>query len=291
MTTTLADKTVLLTGATSGIGLEASVAMARMGARVVMVGRDAAKTARKVDEVRRRSGAASVDSLLCDFSSQAQVRRLAAAFRAWHDKLHVLVNNAGTVFVKRTLTEDGVEATFAVNHLGPFLLTNLLLDLLVASAPARVIVVASVSHSGGTLDFNDLGFERRYQIMAAYGRSKLANVLFTRELAKRMDGTGVTVNCLHPGTVATNIWNRAPIWTRPIFAVAKRVAMISPTAGAQTIVYLATSPEVAGKTGLYFEQNRPKLPSRLAQDDAVALRLWEESARLVGLPSPPVSEG
>jgi NAD(P)-dependent dehydrogenase (short-subunit alcohol dehydrogenase family) len=254
-----------------------------MGAHLIMVGRDASKTAQKVEEVRRRSGSMAVDSLLCDFSSQAQVRRLAEEFRARHDRLHVLVNNAGTVFTKRALTADGVESTFAVNYLGPFLLTNLLLDVLKASAPARVIIVSSSGHYGGTMDFNDLWFEHGYQIMRAYGRSKLAAILFTRELAKRLHGTGVTVNALHPGAVATSIWDHAPVVTRPIFSLAKRLFMISPAAGAQTIVYLATSPEVEGQTGLYFEKNRPKLPSRLAQDDPLAQRLWDESARLVKL--------
>ncbi len=279
----LRGKTVLVSGATSGIGLEASVTFARLGARLVMVGRDEGKTSRTVAEVRRRSGSGAVDWLLCDFSSQAQVRRLGEGFRARYDRLHVLVNNAGTVFTKRTLTEDGIESTFAVNYLGPFLLTNLLLEVLRASAPARVIMVSSTGHYGGTLDFNDLGFEHGYQIMRAYGRSKLALVLFTRELAKRLEGTGVTVNALHPGAVATSIWNRAPSYTRPIFALAKRLLMISPAAGAETIVYLATSPEVEGKTGLYFDKNRPTVPSRLAQDDTLAQRLWDESARLVEL--------
>jgi retinol dehydrogenase 14 len=281
----LADKTVLVTGATSGIGWEASVSFAQMGARLIMVGRDASKTAQKVEAVRQRSGSRTVDSLLCDFSSQAQVRRLAQEFRGRYDKLHVLVNNAGTVFSKRTVTADGIESTFAVNYLGPFLLTNLLLDVLKASAPARVITVSSSGHYSGTMDFDDLGFEHGYQIMRAYGRSKLADVLFTRELAKHLEGTGVTVNALHPGAVGTNIWDRAPAYTRPFFTLAKRLFMISPAAGAETIVYLATSPEVEGETGLYFEKNRPKLPSRLAQDDAVAQRLWDESAQLVKLPA------
>jgi retinol dehydrogenase-14 len=281
----LADKTVLVTGATSGIGWEASLSFAQMGARLIMTGRDASKTAQKVEEVRRQSGSRTVDSLLCDFSSQAQVRRLAQEFRDRYEKLHVLVNNAGTVFTERTVTADGIESTFAVNYLGPFLLTNLLLDVLKASAPARVIIVSSGGHYRGTMDFNDLGFEHGYQIMRAYGRSKLAAVLFTRELAKRLKGTGVTVNALHPGAVSTGIWDRAPAYTRQFFRLAKRLFMISPAAGAETIVYLATSPEVEGKTGLYFERNRPKLPSRLAQDDAVAQRLWDESARLVKLPA------
>jgi retinol dehydrogenase 14 len=279
----LADTTVLVTGATSGIGWEASVSFAQMGARLIMVGRDVSKTAQKVEAVRQRSGSRTVDSLLCDLSSQAQVRRLAQEFCGRYDKLHVLVNNAGTVFSKRTVTGDGIESTFAVNYLGPFLLTNLLLDVLKASAPARVIMVSSSGHYSGTMDFNDLGFEHGYQIMRAYGRSKLADVLFTRELARRLEGTGVTVNALHPGAVGTSIWDRAPAYTRPVFSLAKRLFMISPAAGAETIVYLATSPEVEGETGLYFEKNRPKLPSRLAQDDAVARRLWDESAQLVKL--------
>jgi retinol dehydrogenase 14 len=281
----LSGKTVLVTGATSGIGWEASVSFARMGAQLIMIGRDAVKTAQRVEEVRQRSGSDMVDSLLCDFASQAQVRRLAEEFRGRYDKLHVLVNNAGTVFTKRTLTADGVESTFAVNYLGAFLLTNLLLDILKASAPARVIIVSSSGHYSGTMDFSDLGFERGYQIMRAYGRSKLAAVLFTRELAKRLEGTGVTVNALHPGAVATGIWDRAPAYARPILSLAKRLFMISPEAGGETIVYLATSPAVEGKTGLYFEKNRPKAPSRLAQDDAVAERLWDESVRLVKLPA------
>jgi NAD(P)-dependent dehydrogenase (short-subunit alcohol dehydrogenase family) len=282
----LAGKTVLITGATSGIGLEASVALARMGAWVVMVGRDPRKTTEKVGEVRSRSDSSRVDSLLCDLASQAQVRALAESFLAKYERLHVLMNNAGTVYVKRTVTEDNVEATFAVNYLSAFLLTNLLLDRLIQSEPSRVVNVTSSGHYGGTLDFNDLGFERGYQIMRAYSRSKLAEVLFTRELARRLQGTGVTANCVHPGAVATSIWDRAPAYTRPIFAVAKRIAMISPEAGAATLVYLAASPDVGGKTGLYFENNQPKAPSRLALDDALATRLWDESAKLVRLAVP-----
>jgi retinol dehydrogenase 14 len=281
----LTGKTVLVTGATSGIGLEASIALAQMGARVVMVGRDPRKTAEKAGEVSSKSGSTLVDSLLCDLASQAQVRALAESFLAKYDRLDVLVNNAGTVYTKRTLTEDNLEATFAVNYLSAFLLTNLLLDRIIQSAPARIVNVASTGHYGGTLDFNDLGFERGYQIMRAYSRSKLAEVLFTRELARRLRDTGVTVNALHPGAVATNIWDGAPVFTRPFFALAKRIAMISPQAGGQTIVYLASSPEVEGKTGLYFDKNQPRAPSALAQDDALAARLWDESAKLVRLPT------
>jgi NAD(P)-dependent dehydrogenase (short-subunit alcohol dehydrogenase family) len=279
----LTGKTVLITGATNGIGLEASVGLARMGADLVMVGRNPAKIAAKVQEVKQRSGSSAVESLTCDFSSQAQIRRLAKEFRARHDRLHILVNNAGAVFAKRTLTEDGIESTFALNHLGYFLITQLLLDLLIQSAPARVVNVASAAHYGGSMQFEDLGFERGYRIMRAYARSKLANILFTRELARRLEGTGVSVNSLHPGAVATGIWNGAPGWIRPMLNLAARLLMLTPAQGAEGILYLATSPEVEGKTGLYFEKNISKSPSPLARDDVLATRLWERSSELVKL--------
>jgi len=273
-------KTVLITGATSGIGFEASVALARQGARLVMVGRDPGKTALAVQAVRDRSGSSTVDSLLCDLASQRQVRSLAQAFLVRYERLDVLVNNAGTVSMTRTLTEDGLESTFAVNYLSAFLLTNLLLDRLRASAPSRIVMVSSAGHYAGSIDFDDLGLERGYQVMRAYSRSKLAQVLFTRELARRLQGTGVTVNALHPGTVATRIWNRAPAFTRPFFAVAKRLFMLRPAQGAQAIVYLASSPQVGTASGEYFDRNLPRPPSRLARDEGLAARLWEESARL-----------
>jgi NAD(P)-dependent dehydrogenase (short-subunit alcohol dehydrogenase family) len=194
------------------------------------------------------------------------------------------VNNAGGVSSERRVTVDGIEQTFAVNHLAPFLLTNLLLDVLEASAPARVVNVASVGHYRGTLDFDDLGYEKRgYWIMRAYSRSKLANVIFTRDLARRLEGKGVTVNCLHPGAVATKIWADAPAWARPLLGVVKRVAMIGPEEGGARVVYLAASPEVEGKTGGYYDRNVERAPAKLALDAAVAQRLWDESARLTGL--------
>ncbi len=280
----LAGKTVLVTGATSGIGLETAVHLAGLGAQVVMVGRDPARTQAAVSEVRRRAISTTVDSLLCDFSSQRQIRSLATTFVQTHERLHVLVNNAGTVFAKRTLTEDGIEATFAVNHLGYFLLTSLLLDVLKKSAPARVVNVASISHYRGTLDFADLGFAQGYGVLKAYERSKLANVLFTRELARRLQSTRVTVNCMHPGMVATQIWTHAPGWAKPLVGLL-RLFMLSPTQGAETLIYLAASSEVEGKTGLYYDKKKARTPSALARDDALALRLWQESARLVGVPA------
>lgn len=279
----LRDKTVLVTGATSGIGLEASVALANLGARVVMVGRDPKRTEAAVADVKARSGSREVSHFLCDFSSQAAIRDFAKAFLASHDRLHVLVNNAGGVNKKHRLTVDGIEATFAVNHLGYFLLTHLLRDLLVRSAPARVVTVASRGHRKGTLDFDDPGYERGYGTMRAYSRSKLANVLFAAELARRLEGTGVTSNSLHPGVVATNIWSGAPLWAKPLIQILYRPFFISAEEGAKTIVQLAASPELEGVTGKYFEQGKAVAPAPLAQDEALAKRLWDVSTSLVGL--------
>jgi NAD(P)-dependent dehydrogenase (short-subunit alcohol dehydrogenase family) len=279
----LHGRTVLITGASAGIGLEASVTLAGMGAELVMVARDRARGEAALAEVRRRSGSSHVSLLLCDLGSQASVRELAKQFRAAHSSLHVLINNAGGVSTERRETVDGIEQTFAVNHLGPFLLTNLLLDLIVKSAPARIVNVASTGHYRGTLDFDDLGFANGgYWIMRAYSRSKLANVIFTRDLARRLECKNVTVTSMHPGAVATNIWSGAPRWAQPLLGVAK-LLMVTPEEGGRRIVYLATSPDVEGKSGGYYEKNAERTPAPLALDDAVARRLWDESMRLTKL--------
>ena len=277
--------TILITGATSGIGLEAAVALARQGDRLVLVGRDQRKMNAAVDEVKLRAGvAAAPDSWLCDFGSQAQIRTLAAGVLASYDRLDVLVNNAGLATQRWEVTEDGIERTFAVNHLGPFLLTNLLLDLLVKSAPARIVNVASSEHYDATMDLADLSFERGgWGMVKAYRRSKLGNVLFTRALANRLEGKGVTVNAVHPGAVATGIWDCAPGWMQPMIWLAKKLILISPEKAAKSVVQLASSAEVEGKTGLYFNQLEKKVPSKLARDDELAEKLWAESARLVKL--------
>jgi NAD(P)-dependent dehydrogenase (short-subunit alcohol dehydrogenase family) len=286
MSWSIAGKTVLLTGATSGIGLEAAVLLARQGARVVMVGRDPRKTEGAVAAVTARSGAKDLSHLLCDFSSQAAVRALAEEVRGRFDRLDVLVNNAGGVNQARRLTVDGIETTFAVNHLGYFLLTSLLLDRLVRSASARVVTVASRAHRGGTLDFDDLGYARGYSLMKAYARSKLANVLFAAELARRLAGTGVTSNSLHPGVVDTSIWSGAPLWAQPIIALL-RWSFISAEQGGAHVARLVTDPQLEGVTGAYFEEARRVEPAPLARDEALARRLWDESSALVGLTSAP----
>lgn len=279
-------QTILVTGATSGIGFEAALALARRGARVVMVGRDPARTARAAADVAARSGSADVSHLLCDFSSQAEVRRLAEDVLARHPRLDALVNNAGGVNKTRRLTADGIEMTFAVNHLGYFLLTTLLRDRLVSSAPARIVTVASIGHRQGTLDFDDLSYARGgYSIIRAYARSKLANVLFAAELARRLDGTGVTSNSVHPGSVDTRIWSGAPLWAKPIIQILFRPFFITAERGAAHVVDLVTRPDLAGVTGKYFEEARMVEPARLARDTALAARLWDVSAAMVSQPS------
>lgn len=273
-------KTVLVTGATGGIGLEASVALARLGARVIVVGRDPRRTDAAAAAIRDRAGVVAATAL-CDFSSQAAVRTLAAEVQRQHPRLEVLINNAGGVHKRRSVTADGIERTFATNHLGYFLLTTLLLDRIVASAPARIVTVASIGHRRGTLDFDDLGYERGYRIMRAYRRSKLANVLFAKELARRLAGTGVTSNSVHPGAVDTNIWSGAPLWARPLIHVFWRRSFISAAAGGETLVQLAADPALDGVSGRYFENRQPVDPAPLAQDAAMARRLWDVSERLV----------
>jgi retinol dehydrogenase 14 len=283
VTGSLGGRTALVTGATSGLGFHVAMELARLGAEVVMTARDPGRGEAAAREVRSRSGSNAVSLLLCDFAAQADVRRLASEVHAACPRLHVLVNNAGSVSPARSVTRDGLEQTFAVNHLGYFLLTNLLLDLLVKSAPSRIVNVASVAHRHGTLDFDDLQYERGgYGIMKAYSRSKLANVLFTFELARRLDGRGVAVNCIHPGAVATGIWSHAPWFARPVLAVARRF-MLKPEEAAAAVVRLAASAQVEGRTGGYYERYEAVRPSRLAQDEALARRLWDVSARLVHL--------
>jgi retinol dehydrogenase-14 len=280
-------RTYVITGGSDGIGLECAsqIAGAEPDCRIVLVGRDPGRTASAVARVRAESPRCRVDSLLCDFGDQAAVRRLAADLLTTCDRIDVLVNNAGTVFARRTLSADGIEATFAVNHLAGFLLTELLLERIRESAPARIVFTSSEGHYSGTLDLDDVGFEHGYSVMRAYSRSKLANVLTARALARRLDGTGVTVTSLHPGAIATNIWSRAPWFARPVLALMKR-RMESPEVGGSRLAYLATSADVEGQSGGYYDRNRLRDPSELARDDALGERLYDVSARLVSLAGP-----
>jgi NAD(P)-dependent dehydrogenase (short-subunit alcohol dehydrogenase family) len=281
----MTGKVCLVTGATSGIGRETAVGLAERGATVIVHGRDAARGREAVADIARRSGRTDVSLVVADLSSQAEVRRLAADLGAKHQRLDVLVNNAGVITPKRTTTVDGLETQWAVNHLAPFLLTHLLLDVLKASGPARVVTVSSQVERFGTIDFDDLGIERRpYERLEAYNQSKLANILFTTELARRLAGTGVTANCLHPGVIGTNL----------LVAYEGRPSLLkfmtyrgrpTPKEGAETSLFVATSPALEGVSGKYFRESAESRPSPKAQDAAVAARLWEVSEKLTGIAS------
>ncbi len=286
--TFLQGKTVLITGATSGIGAAAARGIARTGARTVLAGRNRNSCRLAAEAVRRATGNTNVDFLVGDLSSQREIRDLAEEFRGRFGSLDVLVNNAGAIFKRREISVDGLEMTFAVNHLAYFLLTLILLDLIRTSPAGRIIVVSSHAHEGAELDFNDLQSEQKYSRLDAYGRSKLANLLFTYELARRLRGTGVTVNALTPGAVATGLgsnngWLKAKV--RNLVFLAKG-SMITPEMGAKTIVYLAGSPEVQGVTGRYFREEKATPSSPASRDPDAAARLWEMSEQLTGVRFP-----
>jgi len=277
----MGGKTVLITGGTSGIGKATATALAAMGARVVVTGRNEERGERAVEEIRRESGG-EVSLMLADLAVQADVRRLAEEFQERHDRLDVLVNNAGVVQSERTETPDGIETTLAVNHLAPFLLTNLLLDLLKKSAPSRVITVASEAERWAKMDLDDLQSRRKYRGMQVYGMTKLANIMFTFELAERLRGTGVAANCIHPGAVNTRFGtNNRGIMT--LLFRAFKPFMRSPEQGADTVIYLASSPDVEGMTGKYLSDRKLITASDMAYDEDLREKLWEISEELTGL--------
>jgi NAD(P)-dependent dehydrogenase (short-subunit alcohol dehydrogenase family) len=278
----MGGKAVLITGGTSGIGKATAVAMAAMGADVVVTGRDPERGERALEEIRAQSTGGSVELLLADLAVQAEVRRLADEFRESHDRLDVLVNNAGLVQSERTETPDGIETTLAVNHLASFLLTNLLLDLLKKSAPSRVVTVSSEAQRWGAMDFGDLQSRRKYRGMPVYGMTKLANIMFTYELAERLKGTGVTATCVHPGAVNTRFGTNNGGQMTLLFRLSKPF-MRTPEKGADTVIHLASSWEVEGVSGKYYSDRNWIEPQEIALDPDARRKLWEASEDLTGL--------
>lgn len=275
----MTGKVCIVTGANTGIGKETALGLAKLRATVVMVCRERDRGEAAQREIKQKSGNDRVELMICDFSSQNSIRQLAKDFKLQHDRLDVLVNNAGVVLRERSMTEEGLESTFAINHLGYFLLTNLLLDVLKKSAPSRIVNVASTAHKYGKLDVNAWPAGRNFSAFGAYANSKLANVLFTYELARRLEGTGVTANCLHPGGVGTNLYRGLPKFLQALI----KLVTIGPERGARTSIYLASSPEVEGVTGKYFARRRQQRSSEASSNEEAAQRLWEMSAELTGL--------
>ena len=279
-------KVCLVTGGSSGIGKEAALGLARLGATVVMVSRDRSRGEAARADIVNQSGNSAVDVLLADLASQQAIRRVADEFKGKHQQLHVLLNNAGAINGSRVLTEDGLETTFAVNHLAYFLLTNLLLGALKGGAPARVVNVSSDAHLRSWMRFDDLQGAKRYSAMSAYGQSKLANILFTYELARRLDGAGVTANCFHPGAIASGFGHNVSGW----YGFGIRLAapfMSKPEQGAATALFLAASPEADGVSGKYLDKCHTSRSSPASYDEAAAQRLWQVSAELTGLGTTP----
>jgi retinol dehydrogenase-12 len=275
-------KVCLVTGATAGIGLVTARELARKGARVILVGRATERCSRAAEEIRALTGSTAVEWLVADLSLQADVRRLADQVRSRWPRLDVLVNNAGGIFIKRQESADGIEMTFALNHLSYFLLTCLLLPVLEQSAPARIVSVASEAHRGVSIAFDDIEGKTRFGGWRAYQRSKLANLLFTYELARRLGGKRVTANALHPGFVRTTIF-REPGLVGWLLRRAADVIALSPEAGAKTSVYLASSQEVAGTSGQYFDKEKPRESSPQSHDLIAGERLWRLSEEMTGL--------
>src|SRR5579859_5787921 len=274
-------KTCVITGATSGIGLAAAGALAARGATLALVGRDRARGEAALARLRAATPGVRATMHYADLLRLGEVRRLGGDLLETYPRIDVLVNNAGALFRERAVTEDGLERTFALNHMGYFLLTDLLRERLTASAPARVVSVASRAHQQASgLDLDDLNLEREFSGWIAYCRSKLANILFTRALARRLQGSGVTANCLHPGFVASRFGDNNSGAFRWGIGIAKRLFAIPERRGAETVVYLASAPAVAGITGGYFADSKPATPSRAAQDDDLAERLWGISVKL-----------
>jgi NAD(P)-dependent dehydrogenase (short-subunit alcohol dehydrogenase family) len=276
-------KTIVVTGGTSGIGEVAAIRLAEQGARIVLIARDRARADTTLAKLNKANPAATHAVHLADLSSIAEMKRVAAEVAAAEPAIDVLINNAGAVFTSRQESVDGLEMTFAVNHMAYFVVTNILLPNLKATPGARIVSTASMAHSSGKIDFDDLQLRKSYSTFRAYGNSKLMNILFTRELARRLEGAGVTANCLHPGGVATRFGSNNSGFLAVVFKVAISIAGISPEKGARTIIHLASSPDVATISGEYFYKCKVIDPSAAAQSDEDAKRLWDASAKIAGV--------
>jgi NAD(P)-dependent dehydrogenase (short-subunit alcohol dehydrogenase family) len=277
----MTPKTIVITGGTSGIGEVAAVELARQGARIVLIARDSARAEATLAKLRKAGAGVAHAAHLAELSRLSEMKRIAGVIATAETEIDVLINNAGALFNTRQVTEDDLEMTFATNHMAYFVVTNLLLPNL--KSGARIVSTASDAHKGARLDFDDLQAEKRYSGFSVYGRSKLCNILFNRELARRIEGSGVTANCLHPGFVATRFGDQSGGLLSVAVKIAKPIGAISPEEGAKTIVYLASSPDVAGKGGGYYYKNKLATPTKEAQNDADAKRLWDISVRLSGV--------
>ncbi len=294
MSSDLSQKTILITGGSTGIGKAAATALAKMGAHIVIVAHDPQRAAAAQTVIRSASTHPNkaVDVLLADLSSQQAIRELAAEITQKYPRIDILINNAGATSGRRRVTVDELEYTFALNHLAYFLLTHLLLDTIKNSTPARIVNVSSDAHNGSRINFDDLQGEKTYSPWGAYGQSKLANILFTVELARQLEGTGITVNCLHPGFVNSRFGRDGDInrFSTAMLAVMARLFALTPEQGADTVVYLASSPDVANITGKYFVARKEKTPSKEATDPETAEQLWQVSEVLTGLAEAPMDE-
>lgn len=275
------EKIMIVTGATGGIGLITARELAATGAKVVLVGRSAARLADAVALITQQTPDAQLDTIQADLSSQAEVCAVADTIKQRYDHIDVLINNAGAYYTTHQLSVDGIEMTWALNHMAPFLLTTQLLDLLRASAPARIITVASAAHQGAIIDFDDLEGKKRFSGWKAYGQSKLANIMFTYELANRLLESDVTANCLHPGFVATGFAQNNAGWFAKFFAVMQRYMAITPEQGAETSIFLARSDSVVTTTGRYFDKCKPVPSSKISYDVTTQRRLWQLSQNMV----------
>ena len=275
------EKIMIVTGATGGIGLTTARELAATGARVVLVGRSEARLADAVALITQQTPNAQLDTIQADLSSQAEVCVVADTIKQRYDHIDVLINNAGAYYTTLQLSVDGIEMTWALNHMAPFLLTTQLLDLLRASAPARIITVASAAHQGAIIDFDDLEGKKRFSGWKAYGQSKLANIMFTYELANRLLESDVTANCLHPGFVATGFAQNNAGWFAKVFAVMQRYMAITPAQGAETSIFLARSDSVVTTTGRYFDKCKPVPSSKVSYDVTTQRRLWQLSQNMV----------